>query len=231
MTRAKPAWPPSRTLDTQPKSQSSTTGVMSMRRLRSSSEAEMVALFLRTELPAARSRDDLRALLERDGLPERVVTAPDINDDAENQARLWLLTQHRGYGTRTELFDGFPDDVCWVWMAITPPELARVRFIDYDYWVELSGGTRLALDAAPRIRAGVAPFGVPSDWALGMAQEGAGGARFPPLILVTTGPGGDLVVLEGHARLTAFMLARDSLPPELEVLVGCSPAMTCWGLW
>jgi hypothetical protein len=202
-----------------------------MRRLRSSSEAEMVALFLRTELPAARSRDDLRALLERDGLPERVVTAPDINDDAENQARLWLLTQHRGYGIRTELFDGFSGDVCWQWLAVTPAELARVRFIDYDYWVELSGGTRLAVDAAPRIRAGVAPFGVPSDWALGMAQEVADGARFPPLILVTTAPGGDLVVLEGHARLTAFMLARNSLPPELEVLVGCSPAMTRWGLW
>jgi hypothetical protein len=74
----------------------------------------------------------------------------------------------------------------------------------------------------------VALFKVPSDWALGMAQAVADGARFPPLILVTTGPGGDLVVLEGHARLTAFMLARDRLPPELEVLVGSSPAMTCW---
>lgn len=202
-----------------------------MRRLRPSNEAEMVALFLRTELPAARFQDKLRALLERDGLPERVVTAPNLDDDAENQARLRLLTQHRDYGTRTELFDGFPDDVCWQWMAITPAELARVRFIDYDYWVELSGGTRLAADAAPRIRAGAAPFGVPSDWALGMAHEVARGARFPPLILVTTGPGGDLVVLEGHARLTAFMLARDRLPPELEVLVGSSPTMTSWGLW
>jgi len=48
-----------------------------------------------------------------------------------------------------------------------------------------------------------------------MAQAVVDGARFPPLILVTTGPGGDLVVLEGHARLTAFMLARDQLPPEL----------------
>ena len=91
-----------------------------MRRLRPSSEAEMVALFLRTELPAPRSRDDLRALLGRDGLPERVVTRPDLGDAAENRARLRLLTQHRGYGTRTELFDGFPDDVCWQWMAITP---------------------------------------------------------------------------------------------------------------
>lgn len=201
-----------------------------MRLLRPSREAEMVALFVRTELPAARFRDKLQALLERDGLPERVITDPDLDDDAENQARLRLLTQHREYGTRTGLFDGFPDDVRWQWMAITPAELARVRYIDYDYWVELSGGTRLATDAAPLIRAGVAPFGVSSAWALGMAREVACGARFPPLILVITEPGGDLVVLEGHARLTAFMLARDQLPPELEVLVGSSPAMTRWGL-
>jgi hypothetical protein len=196
-----------------------------MRRLRPSSEAEMVALFLRTELPAARFRDKLRALLESNGLPESIITDPNLDDDAENQARLRLLTQHREYGTRTGLFDGFPDDVSWQWMAITPAGLARVRYIDYDYWVELSGGTRLAADAAPRIRAGVAPFGVPSDWALGMAREVARGAQFPPLILVTTGPGGDLVVLEGHARLTAYMLARDRLPPELDVLVGSSPTM------
>jgi len=58
-----------------------------MRWLRPSSEAEMVALFLRTELPAGRFRDTLRALLERDGLPESVITDPDLGDDAENQAR------------------------------------------------------------------------------------------------------------------------------------------------
>jgi hypothetical protein len=38
------------------------------------------------------------------------------------------------------------------------------------------------------------------------------------------------VVLEGHARLTV-MLARGQLPPELEVLVGSSPAMTPLGYW
>jgi len=190
----------------------------------------MVALFLRTELPAARFRDKLQALLEREGLPERVITDPDLDDDAENQARLRLLTQHREYGTRAGLFDGFPDDVRWEWMAITPAELATVRYVDYDYWVELSGGTRLPVDAAARIRAGVAPFGVSSDWALGMAQAFADGARFPPLILVTTGPSGDLVVLEGHVRLTAYMLRPDRLPPELEVLVGSSPDMAAWAL-
>ncbi len=189
----------------------------------------MVALFLRTELPAARFRDKLQALLDQAGLPERLVTAPNLDDPAENQAREQLLTAHREYGTRAGLFDGFPDDVCWEWMGITPAELAAVRYVDYDYWVELSGGTRLAADAAPRIRAGVAPFGVSSEWALGMAEAVAGGARFPPLILVTTGSSAGLVVLEGHCRLTAYMLCPDRLPPELEVLVGSSPGVAGWG--
>ena len=76
------------------------------------------------------------------------------------------------------------------------------------------------------------PFGVPNNGKLDMARAVATGARFPPLILVTTGlDGDDLVVLEGHVRLTAFMLARGQLPPELEVLVGSSPAMTRWDCW
>lgn len=203
-----------------------------MWRLRPSSEAEMVAVFLRTELASDRWGDDLRALLKRAGLPDRVVTAPDLGGDGENQARSRVLTEHRGYGTRTDYFEGFPDDVCWQWMAISPVELCGVRYIEYDYWNELSGGTRLAVDAATRIRASVTPFGVPNNRVLAMAQAVANGAQFPPLILVTAGLGGDdLVVLEGHVRLTAFMLARDRLPPELEVLVGSSPTMARWDCW
>jgi hypothetical protein len=61
-----------------------------------------------------------------------------------------------------------------------------------------------------------------------MAEAFAHGARFPPLILVTAGPAGGLVVLEGHVRLTAYMLRPDRLPLELEVLVGSSPDMAGW---
>jgi hypothetical protein len=53
-----------------------------MRQLRLSNEAEMIALFLRTELGAARFQADLRALLEHAGLPERIVTDPDIDNAA-----------------------------------------------------------------------------------------------------------------------------------------------------
>jgi hypothetical protein len=34
-------------------------------------------------------------------------------------------------------------------MAISPAELATVPYVDYDYWVELSGGSCLPVDAAP----------------------------------------------------------------------------------
>lgn len=64
-----------------------------------------------------------------------------------------------------------------------------------------------------------------------LAQAVVDGVRFPPLILVTTGSGGDVVVLEGHLRLTAYMLSREWLPPELEVLVGSSLGMTRWDCW
>jgi hypothetical protein len=202
-----------------------------MRQVRPGSEAEMVALFLRAELTSDRYGPGIRALLARDGVPDRVITAPDLGDDAENQVRARLLTDHRGYSTRTEIFEDFPDRVRWEWMAITPAELATVRYIDYSYWNELSGGSRLAADAAPRVRAGITPFGVPSDGLLAMAEQVAAGARFPPLILVTTSPPGDLLVLEGHGRLTAYMLARDHLPAELDVLVGYSAEMTRWDCW
>jgi hypothetical protein len=62
-----------------------------MRRLRPSSEAEMIALFLRTEPPAARFRDKLRAQLDQVGLSERLVTVPNLDDPIENQARERLL--------------------------------------------------------------------------------------------------------------------------------------------
>jgi hypothetical protein len=65
-----------------------------MRRLRPSTEAEMVALFLRTELSSGRFGPEIRALLERDGVPEHVVTAPDIGDDAENQVRIHSQVRH-----------------------------------------------------------------------------------------------------------------------------------------
>src|SRR6266511_3314653 len=204
-----------------------------MRHLEVITEHEMVAHFLKTEIHSVRFEETILALLQKEGKDHRVIDQPDLGNEEENAYRSRLLGEWRGYKRGEGIFMFVPDDTAWHRYALSRDELSRVRYIDYDYWTELSGGTRLAIDAAPRIRAGVAPFRVSSDWALGMARAVADGARFPPLILVTAGDEdeGGLVVLEGHARLTAFMLRPDALPPELEVLVGSSPKMAGWELY
>jgi hypothetical protein len=103
-----------------------------------------------------------------------------------------------------------------------------VRYIDYDYWVELSGGTRRPTDAAKRIRLGVEVFGVPNDGFLEAARAVATGAEWPELIVVSAVPDGGNVVLEGHVRLTAFLLEPNAGSDPVEVLRGVSPRIADW---
>jgi len=208
-----------------------------MRHLRSSSTAEMIASFLQQEFTSARFGPALRALLAEAGQPEDVVTRPDVRDRRANAARRRLLAAHRGYGTAADTYlAGFPTaGVRWAWWALSPEEVLTARYIDWDYWLELSGGTRRPADAAACIRAGAAPYGVSNEGAWAVAAAVRVGAPLPPLILVTAChpplPGADaggLVVLEGHLRLTGYALAAEALPPTLAVLVGSSPAVARW---
>jgi hypothetical protein len=98
---------------------------------------------------------------------------------------------------------------------LTPAELARVRYIDYSYWVELSNGSRLSADAANRIDAGRA-----GNWRLSPSfperrSGGQAGRAFRAFILVGRRRD-DLVCLEGHLPLTAYALA--GFPVEIECL-------------
>jgi hypothetical protein len=58
-----------------------------------------------------------------------------------------------------------------------------VRYIEYSYWNELSGGSRLPGDAAERIRAGVRVSGVSNGRFIAAARAVRRGERFSPLIL------------------------------------------------
>src|SRR5262245_64221685 len=113
-----------------------------MRRLRPSTEDEMIATFLREELESFRFGARIRGLLERADLPASMVSHPDLTDADSNAHRRELLAVHRGYGTREgHYLSGFPTrGVQWAWWALTPNELSSVKYIAWDYWLELSGG-------------------------------------------------------------------------------------------
>ncbi|MFC0432761.1 hypothetical protein [Kutzneria buriramensis] len=191
-----------------------------MRVLGASSEDEMVACFLRGELASRRFGPKLRSHLAVG--EERLLARPDLADEGANRARRALLAATRGYGENRDLFENFPTGVTWIRALLSNEEASGVRYIDYSYWIELSGGSRRPTDAAKRIRAGLRAFEVPNEPFLEAADARSG---FPPLILVGERRD-ELVCLEGNLRLTAYALA--GFPADIECLVGTAPAMRRW---
>jgi hypothetical protein len=212
-----------------------------MRMVRPISEAEMVALFLATEYPSSRTHQHIQRVLQREGWSPRIIEQPNLSDEQENTQRRSILWAFRGYGQipnyfkslpldveYMNYFEGFPHDVLWERAMLSQQELERVKYIEYDYWVELSRGSRLPRDAAKTILAGDEVFGVSHHMVLQMAAAYRAGAQFPTLILVGKNRESPLVVLEGHMRLTAMFLAPECLPAELEVIVGFSEQIENW---
>ena len=187
-----------------------------MRLLCPIAEDEMIDVYLRAEVESDRFGEQLRGLLVRDGRDL-------ASSDAEYRRQ--LLDEHRAYDRREGMFGGFPRDVEWHRAVLTRDELLDVLYIDYSWWVELSGGTRHPRDAARRIRAGeltAMTAGVTAEEHepyLGSTSE---------LIAVTTPSYEKLVFMEGHFRLTAYALFPERVPEELELIVGVSAEMPSW---
>jgi hypothetical protein len=196
-----------------------------MRVIGDSGEDEMVACFLLGELTSRRFGAGIRRALAAVGESDRLLTGADLTDPVANQARRDLLAVTRGYGENRDLFKDFPARVRWIRAVLKPAELARVRYIEYSYWNELSGGSRLPGDAARRIEAGVRVFGVSNRRFVAAAGAVRRGEPFLPLILAGRRRNA-LVCLEGHLRLTAYALA--GFPVTVECLVGTARAMDRW---
>ncbi|MEI8406165.1 MULTISPECIES: hypothetical protein [unclassified Kribbella] len=189
----------------------------------------MIAGFLAGELDSERFGPELARVLTRHGHPATLLTEPNLSGASENEARRRILGDFRGYGQDRELFEGFPSDVRWQHVLLSPSELLGVRYIDYSYWNALSGGTRRPTNAVPFILGGGLVFGhMPTDQFLAAAEAFRNGLRWQPIICVRASEGQPLVVLEGHLRLTAMALAAESLPPETSVLLGTSQAISDW---
>src|SRR6516164_3260112 len=102
--------------------------------------------------------------------------------------------------------------------ALTPAELAAIRYIDDPYWTDFSGGTRLAADGARKL----GPWQYQWPWTTHrrIAENLRYGKPPPPVILLGEPGPANLVVIEGHKRLTVLLACRQLLAAELEVLLG-----------
>jgi len=172
--------------------------------------AVVVAAFLHAELDSDRFGAELRAALARAGADETLVTAADLDDRAANERRRTVLGDYRGDYLGTVL-----DDLSWRRAELEPREVLEIHFIAWDYWLDITGGSRLPGDAAARLRAeGERPT----------HTRVAG-----PLIVVRAGPGERLVVVEGHVRLTALAMSPETIPVDVEILLGEGESVRRWG--
>ena len=198
-----------------------------MRILRAASEAEVLAAFLRGELDSPRWGARLLELLAEDRVEESVLRTPDLDDAGQCAYRAALLDRHRAWLRREGLFQGFPERVEWTRVALVPDEVLAIRYINWDWWLRISDGTRRPVVAAARIRRGEVA-GVTAEEHEPIAA-GLNTAGSPAELIAVALPGGSrLVVVEGHVRLTACALYPQHLPAELEIFLGTAEGMARW---
>jgi hypothetical protein len=188
-----------------------------MRLLRPASEDDMVATFLAAEITSERYGPQISQILARLGQSRSIAEHPDTSDAAANAVRRQVLAAYRDYPSG-DVFTGMPADVRWHHAALTPAELATVRYIDYPYWTDFSGGTRLAADGAR----GLGPYQhLPPASIYRQIAENLRHGKLPPAVILLSEPGlANLIVIEGHKRITGLLLCPQWLPAELEVLLG-----------
>jgi hypothetical protein len=159
-----------------------------VRTIRNVTEAEVLDCFWRAELAASSRWTDA---------------------EVDERKRTWR--------ERIGLFHGFPPDVDWERMALTASEVLEILYIDWDWWLEVSNGTRLATVGAE------VQGRDDGDRAIAAAVD-----TNPELIVVTDPARSRLVLLEGHVRLTAYAAFPEYLPAELELYLGTSPTIADW---
>lgn len=200
-----------------------------MKGFRPATEAEVVLAFLRGEIDSDRFGHDVeRALVDAGGL--HLLRRPDLSSERENRARERALAVARGWRD-SGLFTGFPDKVDWYHGVLPPDALARVRFIEYSYWNELSGGSRRPADVLPTLRAGRLPGWLSelgTDWCFQLAAQLATAEAVDDLIVMATPDLGSLVLLEGHARMTAIFVGGHQRRLTVRAYLGLSPAVEQW---
>lgn len=200
-----------------------------MQGFRPAAEAEVVLAFLRGELGSDRFGDDVRhALSEVGGLG--LVQRPDLGSDMENRARERALSAARGW-RNAEVFEGFPEKVDWYYGVLPPDLLERVRFMDYSYWNELSGGSRRPVDVLPTLQAGRLPpwlTELGTSWCFEFAAELATAEVVDDVIVMGAPDLCDLVLLEGHARLTAIFVGGLQRRLTVRAYLGLSAAIKQW---
>jgi len=189
-----------------------------MKFIKNTTEEDMVATFLKAEINSPRWGSSILKLLQINGTDREIIDKPNLINEKENKLRAKILSDFRGYRKDDLLFKSFPKNMKWKRVELNKEDLQRVKYINYDYWTKLSGGSRLAVDAVKNIKKGVEVSNESNEQFWKLAKYINNGGKFTEIILICHNTE-ELVLLEGHVRLTSYLLAKNK-PGSLEVIIG-----------
>jgi len=190
-----------------------------MKILNKSSENEMVSLFLYEEIKSERWVNQINKILDKENINKNIILNPDLNDKNENELRKLVLKIFRGYNNK-KIFKNYPENIDWNWVILDKNDILKIKYITYDYWEELTNGTRYAKDSVKNIKKNIEIFGVSNNNFIELSEYIKTGNKVDPLIILTSlEKKENMIVLEGHVRLTAINLAIDYIE-EIKVLMG-----------
>ncbi len=197
-----------------------------MRTIAHINEEVMVREFLRAEINSKRFSEKLIATLDYWGIPKSIIENGNLND-RENFIRRWLLAERRGYHRGTHLFAGFPRETEWKTVMLEEKDLPNLLYGNHEEWVELSAGSRKVQDGVYSLQKQCSFKFLKNIcgtlWELRDKLELP--YKTPPIVVSHDGE--KLVLLEGHTRATAYMLAGAT---EMQVIYGLHTEMDKW-MW
>ncbi len=202
-----------------------------MKILRKITEDEMTTIFLKAKMGSFRFAKEMKQLMKKYGADQKIIDDPNFEDQNENKLRKKLLQSFGGSDDEGHLFENFPKNVSWNRVLLTKIDLKKVKYIDYDYWNELSNGTRLVSEGALNIRKGVEIFRQNNQHFWNALDALKKGQKFIETILIAKNHNADLVVVDGHLRLTVYLLDPNFTPNKIEAILGFSENFQNWDMY
>ena len=190
-----------------------------MEQIRSATEHEIVSTFLLAEIDSSRWSATVHANLRDRGLSEDLIRKPNLRNAVENFTRDEVLSAYRGWRRNQYIFTNWPPTFDWSLVSLGQNDLADCRYINMPEWQLISDGTLEVTVGGSRGASPPATF--PQEIALAIisiADSMDGGTDVPTLIGVKARESPIVVIVEGHARITAY--AMSGAPKELTMLLG-----------
>jgi len=189
-----------------------------MKELRSATQLEMAAAFLRSE--EAKEASDVPEACETFGIDQKELFQPQ-NAASLPKVLLW---------THGCFLDGFPDlkEVDWRKIELGAVDTPQLRYSGHQDWVDFAGPSRLVSDGVGVCQRGGLPTDTPIAKRIKEKVDAIetgldGGKTYEPLVAVE-GPAQTIILVEGHHRATAYAKRGVSFT----IFLGRSPQLGGW---